>query len=173
MQSRPLRDRHYLNIALVVAQRGTCLRRNYGAVIVNNDQIISTGYTGTPRGEPNCIDTGVCPRAEAGIAPGERYDLCVSVHAEQNAIIHAARRDMIGSTLYVAGFDMKTDQESKGTFPCYLCKRMIINAGIAKVVALEPGNNMTVYDVNDFIKEEEVDLSKVAGYGGENEEKNI
>ncbi len=149
MLTRPLRDRHYLNIALTIAQRGTCLRRNYGAVVVNNDQIISTGYTGAPRGEPNCIDTGICPRTEAGIAPGERYDLCVSVHAEQNAIIHAARRDMIGSTLYVSGWDMEMDQESKGTFPCYLCKRMIINAGILCVVIVDDDGEVESRKVSD------------------------
>ncbi len=134
MRQRPSKDKYYLNIALAVAQRGTCLRRNYGAVIVNDDQIVGTGYTGTPRGEPNCIDVGSCSREEANIPSGERYDLCLSVHAEMNAMIHTARRDVIGSTLYVAEFNMDTDVEVRGMFPCYLCARMIKNAGIERVV---------------------------------------
>jgi len=127
------KENYYLNIAQVVLQRGTCLRRNYGAVIVKNDEIISTGYTGSPRGKPNCCDVGVCKREDLNVPQGERYELCHSVHAEQNAIISASRRDMIGATLYLVGVD------SKGFLvdakPCLLCERMIINAGIEKVIA--------------------------------------
>ena len=93
---------YYLDIAETVAERSTCLRRCYGAIIVNNDEIISTGYNGAPRGRKNCIDLGRCIREELKIPSGERYELCRSVHAEQNCIISASRRDMLGATLYLA-----------------------------------------------------------------------
>ena len=106
------RDKHnyYLDIATTVLERGTCLRRNYGSIIVKNDEIISTGYTGAPRGRKNCMDLGVCRREQLQVPRGERYELCRSVHSEANAIISASRRDMIGSTLYLAGKDMKTGE---------------------------------------------------------------
>lgn len=126
---------YYLNIAETVSKRSTCLRRNYGAVIVNNDQIISTGYNGSPRGTENCNELGQCERQKLNIPSGERYELCESIHAEQNAIISAARKDMIGSTLYLAGFDHETDKPIT-SLPCKLCRRMIINAGIEKVICL-------------------------------------
>ena len=126
---------YYLNIAETVSKRSTCLRRNYGAVIVNNDQIISTGYNGSPRGTENCNELGHCERQKLNIPSGERYELCESIHAEQNAIISAARKDMIGSTLYLAGFDHETGKPIT-SLPCKLCRRMIINAGIEKVVCL-------------------------------------
>ena len=99
---------YYLDIAETVLERGTCLRRNFGAIIVKNDQIISTGYTGAPRGRKNCMDMGVCVRENMKVPRGERYELCRSVHAEANAIIHAARNDMLGATLYLVGKDAKT-----------------------------------------------------------------
>ena len=168
MTERPSKDHYYLNIACEVSRRSTCIRRHFGAIIVKNDQIISTGYVGAPRGTVNCIDLGECPRQKANIPRGERYELCRSVHAEQNAIIHAPRQDMIDSTMYLAGLEAIDRSVVKGARPCLLCTRMIINAGISKVAVLEPGNSITVYDVNDFIKEEEIDLSKVDGYGGGN-----
>ena len=131
---RKTKDEYYLSIAKEVAHRGTCLRRNYGAVIVKNDEIISTGYTGSPRGTDNCCDKHKCYREELGCKPGERYELCRSVHAEQNAIISAARQEMIGSTLYLYGFDAKTGEMLDFPEPCLLCKKMIINAGIQFVV---------------------------------------
>jgi dCMP deaminase len=125
---------YYLNIAETVAQRGTCLRRNYGAIIVKNDEIISTGYTGAARGEKNCSDIGTCTRRELNVPTGERYELCRSVHAEQNAIISAKRSDMIGSTLYLVGKTVSTGLYVGGTRPCLLCERFILNAGIEKVI---------------------------------------
>ncbi|WP_461248527.1 deoxycytidylate deaminase, partial [Treponema sp. R6D11] len=89
---------YYLDIAQSISSRGTCLRRNFGSIIVNNDQIVSTGYTGSPRGRANCSDRGDCFRNEKNIPRGERYELCRSVHSEANAIIHASRPEMIGST---------------------------------------------------------------------------
>lgn len=129
---------YYLAIAADVAKRGTCLRRNYGAVIVRNDEIISTGYTGAPRGSLNCCEIGSCRRQELNIPSGERYELCRSVHAEQNAIISAARGDMLGATLYLFGWEMKDgefDRPVDKAEPCLLCKRMIVNAGIIEVVS--------------------------------------
>ena len=105
MENRISKDEYYLSIAASVAKRSTCLRRQYGAVIIKNDEIISTGYNGAARGEPNCCDTGECWREANGIPHGEQYEKCVAVHAEQNAIISAARGEMLGGTLYLAGFD--------------------------------------------------------------------
>jgi len=125
---------YYLDIAQRVAARSTCLRRNYGAVIVSNDQIIATGYNGAPRGTKNCIDVGQCYREMLGIKRGERYELCRGVHAEMNAIIHASRFEMLGGTIFVAGMDPKTKEPLEGAMCCRMCKRMIINAGITNVV---------------------------------------
>jgi len=132
---RPSKDDYYLEIASVVAKRGTCLRRNYGAVIVNKDQIVSTGYTGAPRGILNCCDAGFCKRQKANVPAGERYELCESVHAEMNAAISAGRERCIGATIYVVGRDTETDT-LLSTLPCLLCSRVIVNAGIETVVTL-------------------------------------
>ena len=165
MLERPDKDHYYLNIAREVARRSTCLRRWYGAVIVKNDQIISTGYAGAARGAVNCTDIGTCPRTQANIPRGERYELCRSVHAEMNAIIHAARSDMIGSTLYLAGIDPETGEVVSGSMPCKICCRLIINAGIATVKVLNPDGGVLACEVSDFIGNEELDLSKARGYG--------
>jgi dCMP deaminase len=146
------KDEYYLNIAFEIAKRGTCLRRNFGTVIVNNDQIISTGYTGSPRGCKNCCDTGKCLRDELNIPKGERYELCASSHSEANAIIHASRRDMIGSILYVSGFETKTGYRLVELEPCKLCKKMIINAGIDKVIVNDK-NNIKVFKVKNWVKD--------------------
>lgn len=146
---RPSKDVYYMGIAKAVAQRGTCLRRCYGAVIVNNDQIISTGYCGAPRGVQNCIDIKKCKREELKIPSGERYELCMSVHAEMNAIIHAARERMIGSILYVYGQDTKSNKPVAAK-PCMLCKKMIINAGISKVM-INTVKGMKTFDVNGWL----------------------
>jgi dCMP deaminase len=165
MLERPDKDHYYLNIAREVARRSTCLRRWYGAVIVKNDQIISTGYAGAARGAMNCTDIGVCPRTQANIPRGERYELCRSVHAEMNAIIHASRSDMIGSTLFLAGIDPSDGSVISGSMPCRICSRLIINAGIGTVKVLNPDNGVLCCAVEDFIKNEELDLSKAHGYG--------
>lgn len=132
MPKRITKDEYYLTIAASVAQRSTCLRRQYGAVIINNDEIISTGYNGAARGEPNCCDTGECWREANNIPHGEQYEKCVAVHAEQNAIISASRKEMIGSILYLAGFD--NNGELAAPAPCVICRRLIKNAGIAEIV---------------------------------------
>lgn len=160
------RDKHnyYLDIATTVLERGTCLRRNYGSIIVKNDEIISTGYTGAPRGRKNCMDLGVCRREQLQVPRGERYELCRSVHSEANAIISASRRDMIGSTLYLAGKDMKTGELVPDATSCAMCKRHIINAGIAKVVVRRDENTYEVIDVEkDWIQNDD-SLGDKLGY---------
>lgn len=128
---RPSKHNYYLDIAKAVARRSTCLRRQYGAVIVKNDEIISTGYNGAARNEPNCCDVGTCWRESHGIPHGEQYEKCVAVHAEQNAIISAARSEMVGSTLYLYGME---NGETISAKPCEICERMIKNAGILRVI---------------------------------------
>lgn len=135
---RKSKEKYYLNIALEVSKRSTCLRRHYGAVIVKNDEIVSTGYVGAPRGRKNCCDLGYCERSKQNIPHGERYELCRSVHAENNAIISASRDSMIGSTLYLAGTEAKSGIVILSADCCAMCKRIIINAGISKVVILDP-----------------------------------
>lgn len=128
---------YYLNIAKAVAQRSTCIRRQYGAVIVKNDEIIATGYNGSARGEENCCDIGTCWRERNNIPHGQQYEKCVAVHAEQNAIISAPRDKLIGSTIYIYGEENGKAIEAR---PCEICHRMIINAGIENVVLSEPGD---------------------------------
>ena len=135
MAQRRDKENYYLDIADSVSERSTCLRRRYGAIIVSNDEIISTGYNGAPRGRKSCSDLGRCTREELKIPSGQRYELCRSVHAEANAIISASRRDMIDAVLYLSGRDGHTDQLLRDTTCCSMCRRMIINAGIKKVVA--------------------------------------
>ena len=130
---RPDWDEYFLDIAKAVGRRATCLRRRYGAVIVKDKVIISTGYNGSPRGEANCIDTGVCERERLKVPKGERYELCVAVHAEQNAIINADPVKMEGATIYIAGINVADGSIASGE-PCKLCRRMIQNAKIASVV---------------------------------------
>lgn len=154
---------YYLDIAEAVLGRGTCLRRNYGSIIVNNDEIISTGYSGAPRKRQNCIDLGFCMRDKLNIPRGERYELCRSVHSEANAIISAARRDMIGSTLYLVGKDMKTGEYVVNANPCSMCKKLIINAGIDVVVIRDDRDNYRYIKVQDWVDNDD-SLSGKSGY---------
>lgn len=162
MQRRD-KENYYLDIAETVLERSTCLRRNFGAVIVKNDQIISSGYNGAPRGRKNCIDLGNCVRETLGIPRGERYELCRAVHAEANAIIHAARNDMIGATLYMAGKEAASGDYVKNCTSCSMCKRLIINAGIDRVVLRDSKEEYTVVNVQDWILEDESLIGKL-GY---------
>ncbi len=125
---------YYLDIADTVSRRGTCLRRNYGAIIVQNDEIIATGYSGAPRGRKNCTDLGYCLRERKQVPRGERYELCRSVHAEANAIISASRKEMIGATMYISGREVATDEFVKDAMSCAMCQRLVINAGIDRVI---------------------------------------
>ena len=157
------KENYYLDIAETVLERGTCLRRNYGAIIVNNDQIVSTGYVGAPRGRKNCIDLGHCVREANNVPRGERYELCRSVHAEQNAIIHASRERMIGATLYLVGKDAVTGAYVENASACALCKRMIINAGISRVVIRNNKEKFTALYVEEWIENDE-SLDATKGY---------
>ena len=154
---------YYLDMAQVALERGTCLRRNFGAVIVKNDVIVSTGYTGAPRGRANCIDIGTCIRQKMGIPRGERYEFCRSVHAEANAIIAAPREQMLGATLYLVGKDMATGEIMPDANSCTMCKRMIINAGIEKVYIRDTRNDYRMVLVQDWIDNDE-SLEGVFGY---------
>jgi dCMP deaminase len=149
--TRISKDHYYLNIAKEVSRRATCLRRRFGAVIVQEEQIISTGYCGPPRGTKNCIDIGYCAREQLQIKQGEKYEICRGVHAEQNAIIHASRLDMLGATLFLVGIDAKTGEIVANTEPCKICKRMIINAGIASVVVLKAAGEVHVISVQEWV----------------------
>lgn len=153
--NRITKDNYYLDIAESVSERGTCLRRKFGAIIVKNDEIISTGYVGAPRGRKNCCDENFCIRQELNVPRGERYELCRSVHAEQNAIISAARKDMIDSTLYLVGIENSTGEYVKDARPCSLCKRFIINAGIKKIVIRKNKKEFETIEIEEFIKNDE------------------
>ena len=128
------KENYYLDIAETVLERATCLRRVYGAIIVKNDEIISTGYNGAPRGRANCVDMGYCSREAMNVPRGERYELCRSVHAEANAIISASRRDMVGGTIYLVGRNAATGELLPDATSCLMCRRMVINAGLERVV---------------------------------------
>lgn len=160
---RKSKDNYYLDLAEVVAQRCTCLRRHYGAVIVKNDEVISTGYVGAPRGRKNCSDTGVCVREKLNIPRGERYELCRSVHAEANAIISASRRDMIGATLYLVGVEVSTGEYVSNSNSCSMCKRMVINSGIETVIIRDSAEDYRTIDVNEWIENDE-SLEGIMGY---------
>ncbi len=146
---------YYLDLAEMVSQRSTCLRKLYGAVIVKNDEVISTGYVGSPRGRKNCSDIGECIREKMQIPRGERYELCRSVHAEANAIISASRDKMIGSTLYLVGIDVKTGSYVENSCCCSMCKRMVINAGIEYVCIRDTKNDYRVIEVSDWVSDDE------------------
>ena len=153
--ARISKENYYLDIAETVLERATCLRRVYGAIIVNNDEIISTGYNGAPRGRVNCSGLGYCSREALRVPRGERYELCRSVHAEANAIISAARRDMVGGTLYLAGKDAVTGEILSDATSCAMCRRLIINAGLEKVVIRTSSTDYTVVDVRQWIEEDD------------------
>lgn len=163
MANRVSKENYYLDIAQTVAERCTCLRKRYGAIIVKNDVILSTGYNGAPRGRKNCIDLNYCMRNKLNIPSGERYEMCRSVHAEANAIINASREQMLGSTLYMVCTDPISEELVAGTNSCMMCKRMIINAGIDKVVIRDTPTDYRVINVQDWIENDD-SLTGVFGY---------
>lgn len=156
------KENYYLDISEVVLERGTCLRRNFGAVIVNNDQIVSSGYTGAPRGRKNCVDLKKCIREDLNVPRGERYELCRSVHAEANAIIHASREEMLNSKLYLVGKEAASGRYVEGASPCSMCKRLIINSGIAYVIIRQTKYDYKIFKVDLWINEDE---SILGSYG--------
>ncbi len=161
--ARVSKHNYYLDIAETVAERSTCLRKKYGAIIVKNDSIVSTGYNGAPRGRKNCTDLGVCMRDKLGIPRGERYELCRAVHSEANAIIAAPREQMLGATLYMVGVDAKSGELLRDTNSCMMCKRMVINAGIATVIIRTGEDSYKTINVEDWICDDD-SLSGVFGY---------
>ena len=157
------KENYYLNIAQTVLERATCLRRVYGAIIVKNDEIISTGYNGAPRGRRNCVDMGYCTRERLQVPRGERYELCRSVHAEANAIISAQRRDMVGATIYLVGRDARSGELLHDATSCPMCRRMIINAGISQVIIRRDNDTYDTIDVADWVAHDDV-LDGQTGY---------
>lgn len=161
--SRREKINYYLDIAQSVLERGTCTRRNFGAIIVKDDEIVSTGYVGAPRGRANCSDLGYCTREKLNIPRGERYELCRSVHAEANAIISAPRSQMLGATLYLVGVDFKSKALVPDAAPCSMCKRLIINSGISTVIVRNTLEEYTTIPVNSWIDNDE-SLEAKLGY---------
>ena len=160
---RVSKNNYYLDIAQTVAERSTCQRKMYGAILVKNDTILSTGYNGAPRGRKNCCDLGVCMRDKLNIPRGERYELCRSVHAEANAIIAASREQMLGSTLYMVCVDAKTGELVPGTSSCMMCKRQVINAGIETVIIRDTPGEYRVIPVREWIENDD-SLTGTFGY---------
>ena len=154
---------YYLDIAYTVATRGTCLRKHFGAIIVRNDVIVSTGYNGAPRGRANCNEINFCIREKLNIPKGERYELCRSIHSEQNAIIAAPREQMLGATLYMACISPEDGSVIGGCNSCMMCKRVILNAGIETVVVRDTPTEYRVVRVADWIEDDD-SLSGKFGY---------
>ncbi len=157
MPKRVDKTNYYLDIAETVAERGTCIRKDYGCIIVKNDEIISTGYSGAPRGRTNCIDLGYCTKKK--IYPDIHHgghDACRSVHAEQNAIISAARKDMLGSTMYLVGRRKDNNKYEEGAMSCQMCRKMIINAGIKKIIVRVTRSKYIELDVDEWIKNDDL-----------------
>ena len=159
--NRISKENYYLDIAQTVLERAKCLRRVYGAIIVKNDEIISTGYNGAPRGRKNCVDMGFCTREAMQIPRGERYELCRSVHAEANAIISAARRDMVGGTLYLVGRNAQTGELLHDATSCSMCRRLVINAGLSKVVIRKTEDTFETVDVREWVDGDDLAVAKV------------
>lgn len=158
--SRISKENYYLDIAQTVLERATCLRRVYGAIIVKNDEIISTGYNGAPRGRQNCVDMGYCTREAMKIPRGERYELCRSVHAEANAIISAARRDTVGGTLYLVGRNAQTGELLHDATSCSMCRRLVINSGLSKVVIRKTEDEFEIVNVQDWVDEDDLSAAQ-------------
>ncbi len=155
MMKRRDKTNYYLDIAETVLERGTCLRRAVGAVLVKDDVIVSTGYAGAPRGRANCTDLGTCRREQLKVAHGQRYEICRSVHAEANCIIAASREEMQGATIYLAMKDARTGEIVGTVSPCNMCRRLIINAGIETVICRKTRDEFTIYSVSDWVEEDD------------------
>jgi dCMP deaminase len=151
---RPTKDEYYLNIAREVSLKSTCFRRAIGAIIIRNDQIISTGYAGAPRKTKDSLEHGFCLRDKLNIPHGQRYELCRSVHAEQNAIINAARAgvSLLGGDMYLYGI-IPGKNAPINAFPCFICKKMIINAGLKRVICSTEKEKMQIFLVNDWVRD--------------------
>lgn len=145
------KENYYLDIAQTVMERSTCCRGHYGAIIVRNDEIIATGYNGAPRGRTNCTDLGYCIRRKLNVPSGQRYELCRSVHAEANAIISAARSECIGGTMYLVGRDAQSRELLEDACSCRICRMLMINAGLSRLVVRNTPDKYTIYNVADWV----------------------
>ena len=145
----------YLDLAEEISKKGTCLRNNYGSVIVNNDKVISTGYTEAPKGRKQCCDLGECRRRKYNMPSGEGYDKCRTVHSEVNAIINPAREDMVGATLYLVGINARNGKYKENAMPCGQCRRTIINAGIKTVVVRDTKTDYRTIEVSSFVENDD------------------
>lgn len=154
---RPGKDKYYLEIAETVAQRGTCLSICFGTIIVKDDEIISTGYVGAPRKTKDCMELGYCIRRKKGVPSGTGYEMCRSVHSEMNAIINAARAgvSLLGGDMYLHSTKRDADGGLSlvNSYPCLLCKKMIINAGINRFISHDEKGNIIVYNVSDWVED--------------------
>ncbi len=148
------KDQYYLGIAAEVARRSTCFRRSIGAIIIRDDQIISTGYVGAPRKTKDSLEHGFCLRDKLNIPHGERYELCRSVHAEQNAIINAARSgvSLLGGDMYIYG-SAPGKRRPINAFPCFICKKMLINAGLGRVICSTADGKMKIFKLSEWVKD--------------------
>lgn len=153
-KERATKDEYYLKIAEEIGDRSTCFRHKCGAVILRDDQIIATGYIGAPRKTKDCLERGECLRDKLKIPHGTRYEICRSVHAEMNAIINAARAgvNLLNGTMYIHSLNPKTG-EKNDAFPCFFCKRMIINAGLEKVVCSTKEGGIKIFLIEDWTRE--------------------
>jgi len=154
MDIRPSKEQYYLNIAKEIGDRSTCFRHKMGVIIVRDDQIISAGYIGAPRKTKDCIERGECLRDKFKIVHGTRYEVCRSVHAEQNAIINAARSgvSVLGGDIYMHSINPKTGQRNDA-LPCFFCKRMIINAGLKRVITMTKDGEVKIFSVEEWAQE--------------------
>ena len=151
---RTSKDLYYLGIAKEVAMRSTCFRRSIGAIIVRDDQISSTDYVGAPRKTRDSVEHGFCLRDKLGIPHGQRYELCRSVHAEQNAIINAARAgvSLLGGDMYIFG-SAPGGTAPINAFPCYICKKMLINCGLDRIVCSTADGGTMVFRAEEWIRD--------------------
>ncbi|MFH1036929.1 MAG: hypothetical protein V1756_02635 [Patescibacteria group bacterium] len=160
MAQRPSKDEYYLNISRQIGLRSTCFRNKGGALIVREDQIVATGYIGAPRKTKDCLERGECLRDRLKIPHGKRYEMCRSVHAEMNAIVNAARAgvSLLGADIYIS-FENPKDGTPRDSFPCFICKKLIINCGINRVVCSTAEDKMITFRVSDWVKDwQEKDL---------------
>ncbi|MCJ7680341.1 MAG: dCMP deaminase family protein [Candidatus Aminicenantes bacterium] len=151
-KKRITKDDYYLGIAKEVARRSTCFRRSIGAIIIRDDQIISTGYVGAPRKTTSSIEHGFCLRDRLNIPHGQRYELCRSVHAEQNCIINAARAgvSLLGGDMFIYG-SAYGEEEPINAFPCFICKKMIINTSLKRIVCSTEDGGRHIFTVEEWI----------------------
>jgi len=156
---RPEWDEYFLDMALLVSRRSTCLRRRYGSVIVKDNVIVSTGYNGAARNAINCIDRNICYREQLKIPSGQRYELCRAVHAEANAIINGNSSEIYGSTIYICGTNVKDNTIANST-PCLMCARMIVNARISKIVFYDSNKNICVLSNQDLVNLIDKDIAE-------------